>query len=826
MLTLKNITKIYKTKHLEKKALNNVSISFRNNEFVSILGQSGSGKTTLLNIIGGLDQYTSGDLIIKGKTTKQFKDRDWDSYRNNTIGFVFQSYNLIAHQSALANVEMAMTLSGLSKKQRRLKAKEVLKRVGLEEHMHKRPSQMSGGQMQRIAIARALVNDPEILLADEPTGALDSQTSIQIMELLKEIANERLVIMVTHNPELAQMYSTRIVQFKDGEILSDSNPFEESAIESEKTFKKTKMRFFTALSLSFNNLLTKKGRTILTAFAGSIGIIGIALILSLSNGVQKYVAKVQEDTLVAYPLSIRKQGSFSIFNAELERESENDKVVEEGKVGVDNQLSTFIANGISNNDLQSFKSYIEMNQSRFAEVTKDIQYDYDITPLIFQNHTNIQVNPSKLAENIKVDNPLVKNIAATSVFNKLSANVDMVNSQYDIIYGKLPTQKDEIVVTVDANNKISDMVLYTLGLKDIETINSGKTVEDQFTYDNVLSTTFKVIENSKMYEKVGNQWIDKSNDKKYIAEKISDSMTLKVVGILKEKSGTSTTSTSQILYTQQLIDDLSLKNEQSDIAKEQLSHQDKNIFINRLFSDAQEEFSSENLSVQDRLALAKMSAEELSEYVRQFNESATATYDDILAKLGVVNFDNPTAIHFYATSFNNKEKLKKLIDEYNSQAEQSKVISYTDEIALLMSSVMTMINMITLVLVGFVAISLVVSSIMISIITYISVLERTKEIGILRALGASKKDVSRIFTAETFIEGALSGVFGIVATILLNIPINQLVQKATKVENISQLPIAASVGLIVLSIILAVIAGIIPSRMAAKKDPVEALRVE
>ena len=840
MLELRQVTKIYNTAGQELRALDDVSLNFRANEFVSILGQSGSGKTTMLNIIGGLDKYTSGDLLINGKSTKEFKDRDWDAYRNNTIGFVFQSYNLISHQTALSNVELAMTLSGVSKAERRKRALEVLDRVGLAEHVNKKPNQMSGGQMQRIAIARALVNNPDILLADEPTGALDSETSVQIMDLLQEIAKERLVIMVTHNPELAERYSNRTINVLDGHIVGDSNPYEtQESVTEQVAFKKTKMNFLTALSLSFNNLLTKKGRTFLTAFAGSIGIIGIALILSLSNGVQNYIDKVQEDTLVAYPLSLTKDNSNSISSFLTAGPASSTNNSDTGKIGVRSTLKNMLTSEISDNDLASFKTYIEDNQSEFDAVTKDIQYSYGLVPQIYSSDTSngvTAINPSNFVSEIDTNNTTVKTMASNmQIWSELSSKKSMLDSQYQVVSGKLPESAQEVVLIVDENNNINDMVLYSLGIKDASELNnlSEDTKDDTqtYNYDDLIGQTYKLVVNSDIYQKENGIWISKSDDTSYMTNLVNNGEDIKIVGIVKPKEGTSTgMSSGGIGYTQDLISDISDKVNASQIAQEQLADSNLNVFTGQAFTTDKTEFSSSNLSTEQQMSLASMTPEQLADYVTQYNENANATYDDNLSKIGVIQIDDPSTISLYAQSFDGKEQLKTLIDDYNDKMkkdnEESKVISYTDEIALIMSSVTTMINMITYVLIGFVAISLVVSSIMIAIITYISVLERTKEIGILRAMGASKKDVRRIFTAETAIEGVISGVLGIIITIVLNIPINIIIENIAGVSGISALPIWAAVILIAISIFLTVLAGIIPSRLAAKKDPVEALRSE
>ncbi|AAN59077.1 ATP-binding cassette domain-containing protein [Streptococcus mutans] len=842
MLELKHITKVYETAGIKRMALENVSVNFRANEFVAVLGQSGSGKTTLLNIIGGLDQYTTGDLLINGKSTKDFKDKDWDSYRNNTIGFVFQSYNLISHQTALANVELALTLSGVSKAERRKRALDALKRVGLEDEINKKPNQMSGGQMQRVAIARALVNNPDILLADEPTGALDSETSLQIMDLLKEIAQERLVIMVTHNPDLAEKYSNRIIKVLDGHIINDSNPYTDDEIRKATVdFKKTKMSFTTALSLSFNNLLTKKGRTLLTAFAGSIGIIGIALILSLSNGVQKYIAKTQEDTLVAYPLSIEKSSNKNFIGLLAANSNENkksDKKKTNKKIGTNSILKNMISTQVVDNDLASFKTYIKKHQKKFAAVTKDIQYSYKITPRIYQSDTSKgvkAVNPNTLSKDLKDTSTSIQTVVSNlDIWQELSSNEKMLSSQYQVISGHLPKQYNEVVLMADENNKIDDYVLYSLGIKDAKQLNS-KTIKkvkaSSYHYKDLIGRTYKLVINSDLYQKEGNAWIDRSDNDAYMKQVINAAENIKIVGIVKPQEGTTSESSSAgVGYSHDLTDYLAKKIKSSTIAKEQLANKKLNVFTGQSFSSGNKTFSSDNLSVQQQASMASMSAEELADYVNRYNENANATYKDNLEKIGIIDNNNPETIHFYASSFKDKEALKDLISDYNKKVKKdkhkSRVIRYTDTVGLMMSSVTTMINAVTYILIGFVAISLIVSSIMIGIITYISVLERTKEIGVLRAMGASKRDVTRIFTAETIIEGAIAGVLGILITLLLNIAITLIVKNWLNINHISSLPIWSAIVLIAISIVLTVFAGILPSRVAAKKDPVEALRTE
>jgi len=841
MLQLQHISKVYHTGNQEFHALKDISIRFRESEFVSILGQSGSGKTTLLNIIGGLDQYTSGDLLIQGKSTKQFKDRDWDSYRNHTIGFIFQSYNLIGHQTALSNVEIAMTLSGVSKVERKKRAIEVLERVGLKDHLYKKPSQMSGGQMQRIAIARALVNDPKVVLADEPTGALDSETSVQIMDLLKDIAKERLVIMVTHNPELAQKYSTRIVQVLDGNILSDSNPCEptEETKQVDIQFTKTKMSFITALVLSFNNLLTKKGRTLLTAFAGSIGIIGIALILALSNGVSDYVKKVQEDTLVSLPLTISEQNQSNLLATSPDLSEKPYK--DNHELGINTILTNLLKKQIGKNDLASFKTYLEEHASKVESLTKDIRYRYNLQPFIYASDTSNgpkSILPSTLADEVETANQTMKGyLQNLNYWSELSSDSSMLESKYDVLEGRFPQDKSEIVLIVDENNQISDLLLYSLRIKDPSELNDTKKLDElssqTYQYSDFIGKTFKAVVNTNRFVKENNLWLNKIDNASYMKTQIENGLQLKIVGVLRQKDGTSSgvnAPSGGIAYTSALIDYTSEHIQNSDIVKEQEANQNLNVFTGKDFAKDPKPFSSENLTEEEKIQLAKMTPEEQAQYVQQYNDNSASTYEENLAKMGVINKSKPAAIELYTSSFQQKQDLKEFINAYNTAkkeaGEDDKVLAYSDDIQSIMSSITTLVGVVTTVLVGFVAISLIVSSIMISIITYISVLERTKEIGILRAMGASKKDIRRIFTAETAIEGLISGVLGITITFLATFPINAIVAKMTNVGNVAQLPIEVALILIGISIVLTMLAGLIPSRIAAKKDPVESLRSE
>lgn len=841
MLQLQHISKVYHTANQEFHALKDISIRFRENEFVSILGQSGSGKTTLLNIIGGLDQYTSGDLLIQGKSTKQFKDRDWDSYRNHTIGFVFQSYNLIGHQTALSNVEIAMTLSGVSKAERKKRAIEALERVGLKDHLYKKPNQMSGGQMQRIAIARALVNNPKVVLADEPTGALDSETSLQIMDLLKDIAKERLVIMVTHNPELAKTYSTRIVQVLDGNILSDSNPYDptEETKQGDIQFTKTKMSFMTALALSFNNLLTKKGRTFLTAFAGSIGIIGIALILALSNGVSDYVKKVQEDTLVSLPLTISEQNHSNLLATSPDLSDKPYK--DNNELGVNTVLTNLLKKQIGKNDIASFKAYLDEHASEVSALTKDIRYQYNLQPYIYASDTSTgpkSILPSNIASEVDTTNQTIKGyLQNIDYWSQLSSDEAMLEAQYDVLEGRLPKDKSEIVLIVDEDNQISDLLLYSLRIKDPSELNDVKKLDElksqTYQYSDFIGKTFKAVVNTNRFVKENNQWMNKIDDEAYMKTQIENGLELTIVGVLRQKEGTSSGVNSPsggVAYTSALIDYTSEQIQNSDIVKEQEANPTINVFTGKEFAKDPKPFNSADLTEEEKIQLVKLTPEQQAQYIQQYNENSAATYEENLAKLGVIDKSKPAAIEFYTSSFQQKQELKDFINAYNTAkkdaGEDDKVLAYSDDIQTIMSSITTMVGVITTVLVGFVAISLIVSSIMIAIITYISVLERTKEIGILRAMGASKKDIRRIFTAETAIEGFISGVLGIAITLLATLPINAVVAKMTNVENVAQLPWEAALILIGISIVLTMLAGLIPSRIAAKKDPVESLRSE
>lgn len=844
MLELKNISKVYVTDAFKQNALDGVNIKFRKSEFVSILGPSGSGKTTLLNIIGGLDKYTNGDLLIDGISTKKYNDRDWDTYRNHRIGFVFQNYNLIAHQSILSNVELALTLSGVDKKSRRKKAIEVLNKVGLKDHIYKKPNQLSGGQMQRVAIARALINDPDILLADEPTGALDTKTSKQIMDILKDISNDRLIIMVTHNSELAMEYSTRIINLLDGKITNDSNAYNFSKEKvSSNINRKTFMSFLTALSLSMNNLMTKKGRTTLTAFAGSIGIIGIALILSLSNGVQEYINGVEEETLASYPITIQEETiELADFMLTLKN---NNKIndYDENKIYsnniMTNMMSTMSAK-VQSNNLEEFKNYIENGESSLFDYSSAISYSYNLDLQIFKDETEniVQVNPNDVLDKIGMGNMNMMYMS-TSVFAELFDNAEMNNEMYEVVSGRWPQKYNEVVLLVDENNQIMDYTLYALGLKDsselsdmYDKILKGEEFEvnnDVYNVDDFIGMKFKFLLNSDYYVKENNIWINKRNNEEFLKDKLSDAEELIITGIIKPSEGSLINQTSGgILYLKDLKEYVINKINDSEIAKDQINNPDINVFTGKEFNN--DKFDMSSLSSEQLAYLQSLSPTEMAEVIENFKNQAGITYEEVLSQIGIIDLSKPSAINIYPKDFESKDEIINIINDYNNiqrdNNHEENVINYSDVVGVMMSGVSTIINVISYVLMAFVSISLIVSSIMIGIITYISVLERTKEIGILRSVGASKKDISRVFNAETFIVGLIAGVMGIVVTILLNIPINLIIKKVTDINNLSVLPIWGALILIVISTILTIIAGLIPSKIASKKDPVEALRIE
>lgn len=1023
MLQIKNICKQYKTGNLIQKALDGVSLNLRDNEFVAILGPSGSGKTTLLNIIGGLDRYDSGDLIINGISTKKYKDRDWDSYRNHTIGFVFQSYNLIPHQTVLSNVELALTISGVSKAERRKRAKRALEQVGLGDQGHKKPNQMSGGQMQRVAIARALVNDPDILLADEPTGALDSETSIQVMNLLKEVAKDRLVVMVTHNPELAYEYATRIVELKDGVIRSDSNPFNVDnktlKVPQHKNMGKSSMSLKTSLSLSFNNLKTKKARTILTSFAGSIGIIGIALILSLSNGVNQYIQSIEEETLSEYPLQIQSTG-FDITSM-MDTQSSDDSTKEDGEVQVF-QMLTNIFSRVGSNDLTSLKEYLDSNKGDLSKYTKSVEYTYNVVPQIYSANTESirQVNPDRSFAALglgasSTSNSTMSSMMSTNVFYQMPQNTDLYQEQYDVKAGRWPKKYNECVLVLNNNGKISDFMLYTLGLRDYSELDTmiqqfsqeeKVTVPDNsqsYSYDDIIGINFKLVNPSDCYQYDANYNIyrDKTDDQAYMKQLIDNGENLEIVGIVHPSDGANVTMLqSGIGYLPSLSDHVINQAQSSEIVQKQLATRDIDVFTGKRFDDPesssldmnslftvdsemlQSAFSFDQskismdmdnvdfsqLSIDPSLLLSldvdsllgnikfelttdqinqisqkimtqfqqylkdnnltdsskmdeyfraylqsdaaknliqsemaaliqesgmakqfaanlqsqmqtmmaqysemianslkqqlttvmadqmdnfssqfqdaisidtskfasaikvNMSEEELSELMLSLMSEDSSSYENNLQKLGYASKDEPSGINIYPLDFESKQEVINVLDQYNENVEkvdEDKVITYTDYVGTLMSSVTDIINVISYVLIAFVAISLVVSSIMIGVITYISVLERKKEIGILRAIGASKRNISQVFNAETFIIGLFAGVLGIVITLLLLIPGNMIIHDIAGSQDVSAiLPVTGAVVLIILSVVLTLIGGLIPAKKAALEDPVTALRTE
>lgn len=761
MLKLKNISKKYITGSFTQNALDNINLEFRNNEFVSILGPSGSGKTTLLNIIGGLDRYDSGDLIINGKSTKRFNNRDWDSYRNNSIGFIFQSYNLISHMSILSNVELCMTLSGISKKERKKRAIAALDKVGLKDHLHKKPNQLSGGQMQRVAIARALVNNPDIILADEPTGALDSKTSIQIMELIKEIAKDKLVIMVTHNPELAKEYSTRIIELKDGVKINDSNEVKDYEESEEYKLKKTSMGFFTALKLSFNNILTKKGRTILTAFSSSIGIIGIALILSLSNGFNIQIDEFEKNTLSQAPIVISKE-SINMTNQN-KKEEDLKEYPNEKKVYSLKTLDTLVHNNKLTNE---YVSYIK-------NIDKDL-----VGGIAYKGMTNMNII-------YKQDNK-VKLLDSSNVIAQMPSSMDnsissVMDSNFEVIYGSLSSKKEDLTLLVDTKNRIDSTILKKLGYEGKEEIN----------FNDLIGKEFKLILNNDYYLESDSNFIPNTDyDKLYESE---NAITLKITSIIRGKEGSefAKMSGTGVLYNKSLIDFVIQENSNSNIVKEQ---------------------KSKNYNV---ITLEKFDMD---------TKDGELLKDSTLAYLG----DNkpPLMIQIYPKDFDSKENITKYLDEYNEGKSEDDKIIYIDQSKMITSLSGGIMDAITIVLIAFSSISLVVSSIMIGIIIYISVLERTKEIGILRAIGARKKDITRVFNAETFIIGLTSGTIGILIANVLIIPINIIIEKLSDLQNVAKLNIIHAISLIIISILLTTIGGFIPAKIASKKDPVEALKAE
>lgn len=916
MLQLKGITKEYVTGEEKVMALNGITVNFRRREFVSILGASGCGKTTLLNIIGGLDRYTNGDIVIEGTSTKNFNDRDWDTYRNHSVGFVFQSYNLIPHQTVLKNVELALTLSGIKREERRKRAKEALEKVGLGNQLNKKPNQMSGGQMQRVAIARAIVNDPEIILADEPTGALDTQTSIQIMNILKELSKDRLVIMVTHNPDLAKEYSTRIINLKDGVIEGDTMPYDgvEEAFEKKITNKgkKPSMSFWTALSLSFNNLATKKARTILTSFAGSIGIIGIALILSLSSGFNAYIDQVQKETLTSYPLQIdsTSMGYDAIMTAMMtDGRNEKDKYPEGEDITsfnfIDNMVNT-VASSSSRNDLPAFKKYLEENLD--YSLVSGVQYTYDLNFTIYKNQTLLtgegynKIYPVQLPDVSTFSPELAASkqfqqmyysfgsmMSMTSAWSEVIDNEKLINEQYDFLKGGYPKSANEIMLVVDEYNQIDDMTLYMLGLmndddirfifnkvmlsksnekyenpvpgtsnpmfdetkpfygkiykemtdeelNEVTTLLTGyKRSAMKYTLDDLMKLEYKLVLDSQKYVEaeprslyeVPTKTFRKMDDGELKTYVEGSAYTLKVAGILRLKKGVTNGAISgSMCYTKDLTETLIAVNNETSIVKEFNGEKDRaeqrrvklgaedtnglfvNIFANALPEEtylSQAEF--EKLGTRQTVTVGGMTQE-------------------VGENLWALDLESPNSIRIYPLSFETKDEIVKFIDDYNKNVEPEKQIKYSDLVGVMMSSITIIINAITYVLIAFVSVSLIVSSIMIGIITYISVLERTKEIGVLRSIGASKRDVATVFNAETIIIGLCAGLMGVIVTIILNIPISLVIMSLTGIGNVASLPWAGGIILTVISVLLTTIAGLFPSRIASKKDPVVALRTE
>ncbi len=873
MLKLIDIKKVYTFADNSQTALDGVSVEFRKNEFVSVLGPSGCGKTTLLNIIGGLDRYTSGDLVIKGKHTADYRDGDWDVYRNRSIGFVFQSYNLIPHQSILSNVELAMTLSGIGRSERREHARQALERVGLGDYLHKRPNQLSGGQMQRVAIARALVNNPEILLADEPTGALDSETSEQIMQLLSEIASDRLVIMVTHNPDLAERYSTRIIRLLDGKIIGDTDPYTapEAPVPEKKKVKKKPMTFFTATSLSLNNLMTKKARTFLTSFAGSIGIIGIALILSLSNGITLYIDRVQEDTLSTYPLTIENEtmdysSMFLQAGDDAPEPHEKDAVYSNSNM---QRMLNAMMSGLVRNDLGALKTYFEDPETGIDQYVTDVKYTYasEFELYMTDTQTPVKVDAAEIMDEMYMAmygikytdavadmgsvSSLAGNMMSFEMASEMIDNQDLLDSQYELVDGVWPTDYNQMVLVVDRNNEIMDMALYALGLRDRTEIadnveqlkKDGSVPIDQkvWSYADLLDTSFRLILPAERYADPDGDGIytDMTADPEGLSALLEQGIEIKISGIVRPRESASATSIAGVLgYTKALTDKVIALTDQTDAVKAQIARPDTDIFTGIAFpTEEQEDLTMDDVNAY----LATLPPEEQQQYAAMLSTMdettilemftammrTTASYEGNLKLLGVSDPDQPVSISIYPKDFASKEEIVALIDAYNEGKEEDDQISYTDMFGIMMSSITTIIDVISYVLIAFVSISLVVSSIMIGIITYISVLERTKEIGILRSIGASKKDISRVFNAETLIVGLAAGVIGILVTILLCIPINAIIHALSNINDVNAvLPWQGGLILVLISMFLTFIAGLIPSKIAAKKDPVVALRTE
>jgi len=791
MLKLINIEKNYYMGSTTVQALKKVNLEFRKSEFVAILGPSGCGKTTLLNLIGGLDRYTDGDIVINNKSTKEYKDADWDAYRNHSIGFVFQNYNLIPHLKVLGNVELALTLSGISIEERKKRAIDALNKVGLHDQIYKLPNQLSGGQMQRVAIARALVNDPDILLADEPTGALDSETSIQIMEILKEVAKDRLVIMVTHNPDLANQYATRIIRLLDGVVISDSNPYQAEVAKKDQIkgerLKHTSMSFLTALALSFQNLLTKKARTILTAFAGSIGIIGIALVLALSNGFQSYVDKMQADTLSSYPLIISRESVDFASAAELNMDTSLQEYPEGDTIFINKLMEKLNGIIIRNNITED---YIENVIEKIdPALINGITYSRGVRLNIFKQ---MSINNSIYYRQISAQNDMssVMNFSGADIWQEIIDNQSFIESQYDVIAGRLPQNKDEIIIQVDKYNQITDITLLSLG------VLTPMSSVDTLTFNDLLSLEYKLILNDDLYsyDSVNDRFVSQVDRNDTItADVYNKGLTLKVVGIVRVNELTNTGSiTGAIGYTKELTDYILEEAGKSEIVLWQKANPSKDPLTGQAYP------ADQNVEEQ---------------------------YYNTMSRLGGIT--TPKAINIYPVDFKAKTEIKKYLDNYNqTQEDEVNRIYYTDVMDLLVKSINTTINAISYVLIAFTSISLVVSSIMIGIITYISVLERTKEIGILRSIGARKKDISRVFNAETLIIGFVAGIIGIGVTLLLSIPINIIIDNLVNISNIAALKTYHAIFLVLISMALTLIAGLIPSRIAAKKDPVIALRTE
>jgi len=882
MLKLKDIHKEYATGEMRVRALNGVSIAFRRQEFVAILGPSGCGKTTLLNIIGGLDRYTSGELEIKGRPTSEYKERDWDSYRNHSVGFVFQSYNLIPHQTVLANVELALTLSGVTPAEREKRARAALEQVGLGDQLKKKPGEMSGGQMQRVAIARALVNDPEIVLADEPTGALDSETSVQIMEVLQEISRDRLVIMVTHNGELAEQYATRTVRLLDGRIIGDTDPFDgnEEALPPAETGR-TSMSFATALRLSLNNLMTKKGRTLLVAFAGSIGIIGIALILSLSTGVDRFISNVEGDAMAQYPLTIESETAdsagmmltmMSSFRQETQEPREAGRIYSSNVAG---EMLNNMVSGVKKNDLAAFRDYVESSEDMKKRLS-GVEYEYATTLKIYNLSPAgggvLQVNPSTVIDKMTGSNIMsdVSGLAAMSGIGAASRATsfynmdaffelnDLERDAWHLLTGRMPESYDEILLVTGKDSDLSDLVLYTLGLRDQDevgsmftTLLSGKQTETaesvSYSYDELMNLRFSLVLPGSLYESNGlGGYVSIEDNQEKLAKAAEGGLPLKITGIAytTDENLFTAIAAGGVGYTHGLVEYAVSANNETPVVKAQRENPEVDVFTGIRFDGGSEmeitmemvnawlDTMEEEQAKSMRAMIALMGEEQVLEMAKQRmgEQKTNATYEGNLGLLSASELSAPSRISLYPRDFESKDQVKQLIEAYNeakrAAGEEEKEIRYTDYVGALMSSVTDIVDAISYVLIAFVSVSLVVSSIMIGIITYISVLERTREIGILRALGASRRDISRVFTAETFIIGLAAGLIGIGATLLLTIPINMIIRSLTSVRVAAQLPLAGGVILVLISMGLTMLAGMIPSRMAARKDPVEALRTE